>query len=183
MGIGGWVALRLAHGTNLPFEMNVLCGGLLAGFVGMVLSYPALRMRGLYLALVTLMAAGGFAVLINVIQFPNGGDGFTGFAVRSVAYMPRPLIAQSDAAYLRYCAGVAALGFLLIRWHETTRPGRAWAMIRRSEACAISAGVMSRSTRSGASPCPVSWLELPADCWPAICNCSMRGRSPPANRF
>ena len=24
MGIGGWVALRLAHGTNLPFEMNVL---------------------------------------------------------------------------------------------------------------------------------------------------------------
>ena len=62
MGIGGWVALRLAHGTNLPFEMNVLCGGLLAGLVGMVLSYPALRMRGLYLALVTLMAAGGFGL-------------------------------------------------------------------------------------------------------------------------
>ena len=141
MGIGGWVALRLAHGTSLPFEMNVLCGGFLAGLVGMVLSYPALRMRGLYLALVTLMAAGGFSVLINVIQFPNGGEGFTGFAVRSVAYMPRPLIAQSDTAYLRYCAAVTALGFLLIRWHETTRPGRAWAMIRRSEACAISAGV------------------------------------------
>jgi branched-chain amino acid transport system permease protein len=141
MGFGGWVALRLAHGTSLPFELNVLAGGVMTGLVGVALSYPALRMRGLYLALVTLMAAGGFGVLIAVIQFPNGGDGFTGFAVKSVAYMPRPLIAQSDVAYLRYCAGAVVLGLLLIRWHEMNWPGRAWAMIRRSEACALSAGV------------------------------------------
>ena len=141
MGFGGWVALRLSHGTGLPFEIDVLVGGVATSLIGIVLSYPALRMRGLYLALVTLMAAGGFGVLITVIQFPNGGGGFTGFEVRSVAYMPRPWLAQSDVAYLRYCVGVVVLGFLLIRWHETNWPGRAWAMIRRSEACALSAGV------------------------------------------
>lgn len=141
MGCSGWVALRLAHGLDLPFELNVIAGGLFASVVGMVLAYPALRMRGLYLALITLMAAGGFSTLANVIQFPNGGDGFLGFAVKSVNYMPRPWLAQSDAAYLSYCVGVAVLGFALIFLHERGRPGRAWALIRKSEAAAMAAGI------------------------------------------
>lgn len=141
MGCGGWVALRLAHGFGLPFEINLLAGGLFAGLIGMVLAYPALRMRGLYLALITLMAAGGFGILINVIQFPNGGGGFTGFEVRGIAYMPRPALAGSDVAYFRYCLVVVALGFLFIDLHERSRAGRGWALIRKSEASAIAAGV------------------------------------------
>lgn len=141
MGCGGWVALRCAHGFGLPFEVNLLAGGVFAGLLGMILAYPALRMRGLYLALITLMAAGGFGILINVIQFPNGGGGFTGFEVRAVTYMPRPAIATSDAAYFGYCMTVIAFGFLLIDLHERSRPGRGWALIRRSEAAAMTAGV------------------------------------------
>ena len=141
MGCGGWVALRLAYGTSLPFEINVLLGGVFAAVVGMVFAYPALRMRGLYLALVTLMAAGGFGILINVVQFPNGGPGFMGFAVKSVSYMPRPWIAQSDAAYFRYCVGVVFLGFGLIHLHERSKPGRAWSLIRKSEAAAMAVGI------------------------------------------
>jgi branched-chain amino acid transport system permease protein len=141
MGCGGWVALRLAHGTELPFEAGLLAGGLFTAIVGMLMAYPALRMRGLYLALVTLMAAGGFAILIGVIRFPNGGAGWTGFEVQAVAYMRRPLLAQSDQAYLVYSIAVAALGFLIIHLHEIGRPGRAWALIRKSEASAMAAGV------------------------------------------
>lgn len=141
MGCGGWVALRLSYGTGLPFEINILAGGFFAAIVGMVFAYPALRMRGLYLALVTLMAAGGFGILINVIQFPNGGGGLLGFAVKSVSYMPRPWIAQSDEAYFRYCCAVVALGLLLIHLHERGRPGRAWSLIRRSEAAAMAVGI------------------------------------------
>lgn len=141
MGCSGWVALRLAHGFGLPFELNVLAGGVFASVVGMVLAYPALRMRGLYLALITLMAAGGFSTLTNVTQFPNGGPGFLGFAVQAVKYMPRPWLAQSDASYLSYCVVVAALGFGLIHLHERGRPGRAWALIRNSEASAMAAGI------------------------------------------
>jgi branched-chain amino acid transport system permease protein len=141
MGCGGWVALRLAHGTELPFEAGLLAGGLFTAIVGMLLAYPALRMRGLYLALITLMAAGGFAILIGVIRFPNGGAGWSGFEVQAVAYMRRPLLAQSDQAYLVYSIAVAALGFLIIHLHEIGRPGRAWALIRKSEASAMAAGV------------------------------------------
>ncbi|WP_137155636.1 branched-chain amino acid ABC transporter permease [Rhizobium sp. FKL33] len=141
MGCGGWVALRLAYGVGLPFELNIFVGGLFAALTGMIFAYPALKMRGLYLALVTLMAAGGFGILINVLQFPNGGPGFLGFAVKSVSYMPRPWVAQTDAAYFRYCVIVVALGFGLIYLHEHSRPGRAWSLIRRSEAVAMSAGV------------------------------------------
>ena len=141
MGCGGWIALRFAHGFGLPFELNLLAGGVFAGMIGMVLAYPALRMRGLYLALVTLMAAGGFGILINVLQFPNGGGGLTGFAVQAVTYMPRPVLAGTDSAYFRYCMIVVALGFLLIDWHERSRAGRGWALIRKSEASAMAAGV------------------------------------------
>lgn len=141
MGCGGWMALRLSYGTGLPFELNILVGGLFAAIVGMIFAYPALRMRGLYLALVTLMAAGGFGILINVIQFPNGGAGLLGFAVKAVSYMPRPWLAQSDEAYFRYCCAVAALGFLLIHVHERGKPGRAWSLIRRSEAAAMAVGI------------------------------------------
>ena len=141
MGCGGWVALRLAHGTTLPFEVSILAGGVFAAAVGMIFAYPALRMRGLYLALVTLMAAGGFGILVNVTQFPNGGDGFMGFAVKSVSYMPRPLLAQSDAAYFRYCIAVIFLGFGLITLHERGKPGRAWSLIRKSEAAAMAVGI------------------------------------------
>jgi branched-chain amino acid transport system permease protein len=141
MGFGGWVTLRLSYAWGMPFEVNMLAGGVLTACVGIVLAYPALRMRGLYLALVTLMAAGGFSILVNVIQFPNGGPGFTGFIVQSVGSMPRPALGQSDGAFFSYCVIVVALGFLLIHLHERGSPGRAWAFIRRSEAAAMSAGV------------------------------------------
>lgn len=141
MGAGGWVGLRLSYGLGTPFEINMLAGGVAAACLGMVFAYPALRMRGLYLALVTLMIAGAFAIIVNVIQFPNGGDGLSGFAVKAAGYMPRPFFAGSDAGYYGYCVIVTALGMALIHWHEIGKPGRAWAMIRRSEAAAMSTGV------------------------------------------
>ena len=54
------------------------CGGIAAGLVGLVVGLPALRMRGLYLALITLMAAGGFQVIVGGTGFPDGGSGFLG---------------------------------------------------------------------------------------------------------
>jgi len=141
MGVGGWVMLRLNHGFALPFEMNFLAAGLITMVFGMILALPALRLRGLYLALVTLMAAGGFEIIYGTFQFPNGGEGFWGVKSSFAAEFRRPLLAQSDAAYLRYTIVVATLGFLLITLHRRLAPGRAWALIRRSEAAAMSAGV------------------------------------------
>lgn len=141
MGIGGWVTLRLNHLFNWPFEVNMVLAALATMICGWILALPALRMRGLYLALVTLMAAGGLEILFATFQFPNGGEGFWGVKIGSSDPFRRPMLAQSPEAYLRYCIAVATLGFLFIEGHRRLFPGRAWALIRRSEAAAMAAGV------------------------------------------
>ena len=140
IAVGGWVTLRLSH-LGIPFEICVLGGAVATGAVGFLIGLPALRMRGLYLALVTLMAAGGAQILFNRIRFPNGGEGFLG-AVRSGGVpMDRSILAVSDPAYFRYTVIVCVLAFVIIELHRRGRPGRAWALIRKSEAAAIASGV------------------------------------------
>lgn len=141
MGVGGWVLLRLNYATSLPFEVSMVLAALMTMVFGMVLALPALRLRGLYLALVTLMAAGGLEIIFSTFQFPNGGSGFWGVQTGLTSAVRRPVWAQSDAAYLRFTVAVATFGFLLIELFRRLKPGRAWAMIRRSEAAAMAAGV------------------------------------------
>lgn len=141
MGLGGWITLRLNHGYNMPFELNLIIAAIGTSLFGMLLALPALRMRGLYLALITLMVAGGLDIVFTAYQFPNGGEGFWGVGTSFAAEMRRPIVAQSDKAYLRYMIVVMVLGFLLVEWHRRARPGRAWALIRTSEAAALASGV------------------------------------------
>jgi branched-chain amino acid transport system permease protein len=142
LGIGGWVALRFSHGVGAPFEFCVLAAGAASAIVGMLAGLPALRLKGLYLALVTLMLAGGFQVVVTVIGFPDGGPGWLGRVEGSERLlMTRPAIATSDAAYLRYVVLWLAAVLALIELHRRTRAGRSWALIRRGEAAAMAAGV------------------------------------------
>lgn len=141
VGIGGWIALRLNYATDLPVTLIMLVAGALTGLIGALFALPALRIRGLYLALVTLMVAGAMQILFNAIQFPNGGDGFLGVALKSAEAVRRPTLAQSDGAYLRYTLITLGLGFALVEWHKRSAPGRAWAMTRMSEANAMAAGI------------------------------------------
>lgn len=141
-GVGGWFCLRLIHGLGLPFEVALLISAVIAGVFGLIVGLPALRMRGLYLALLTLMVAAAFQVVVNVIGFPDGGEGWAGRVVNGQrALIQRPWVATSDDAYFRYVMFWLAAGMALIEWQRATMPGRAWALIRKSEAAAIAAGV------------------------------------------
>ncbi len=143
LALGAWVALRLSYATDLPFPVLVLLAGLITGGIGTLIGLPALRLSGLYLALITLMAAGGISVLLRIYQFPNGGEGFFGNSKAGGASsrLPRPAIATGDIAYYRYCVAVAGLMFVVALWHVRGKAGRAWAAIRQSEATAVAAGV------------------------------------------
>jgi branched-chain amino acid transport system permease protein len=141
-GVGGWVCLRLVHGFGWPFEICLLAGALTAGVFGLLVGLPALRMRGLYLALLTLMVAAAFQVVISVVGFPDGGAGFTGKIIAGQRKLiERPWLATSDAAYFRYTLVWLMGALALIEWQRATMPGRAWALIRKSEAAALAAGV------------------------------------------
>jgi branched-chain amino acid transport system permease protein len=141
-GVGGWVTLRAVHGLALPFELALIIGAVVAAIFGLLVGLPALRMRGLYLALLTLMVAAAFQVVVNVIGFPDGGTGFSGKIVAGQRVLiERPWIAKSDGAYFTYVMVWAGAGMALIEWLRASRAGRAWALIRKSEAAAIAAGV------------------------------------------
>jgi branched-chain amino acid transport system permease protein len=141
--IGAWVAARLLFATSQPYPVVLLEAGLVTMLIGTAIGLPALRMRGLYLALITLMLAGAITVVLATINFPNGGHGFTGYDGNSVHIPPirRPSIAGTDAGYFRYAVIVGLVMFALVYVHLRMRPGRAWAAIRQSEPAALAAGI------------------------------------------
>jgi branched-chain amino acid transport system permease protein len=143
LALGAWVAARLLFATTQPYPLILLEAGLITMAAGVLIGLPALRLRGLYLALITLMFAGAITVVLATVNFPNGGHGFTGYNGSLVHIPPirRPSVAGTDPAYFRYSVIVAILMFLLVFAHIKTRPGRAWAAIRQSEPAALAAGI------------------------------------------
>jgi branched-chain amino acid transport system permease protein len=143
LALGAWVGARLDFGTSLPFPVVLLVAGLVTMVLGTLIGLPALRLSGLYLALITLMLAGAISVVLAATNFPNGGGGFKGYTdtLQGSASVRRPAIATSDPAYYRYTLVFAALLFGLALWHVRSKPGRAWAAIRQSEPAALAAGV------------------------------------------
>ena len=141
--IGAWAGARLLYATGQPFPIVLIEAGLVTMLIGTAIGLPALRMRGLYLALITLMLAGAITVVLATVNFPNGGGGFTGYNGSTVHIPPirRPSIAASDGAYFRYTVVAAIIMFALVIIHLRTRPGRAWSAIRQSEAAALAAGI------------------------------------------
>ncbi|MBV9418058.1 MAG: branched-chain amino acid ABC transporter permease, partial [Solirubrobacterales bacterium] len=113
LAMGAWVAARILFATGLPYPVVLLVGGLITMVLGTLVGLPALRMSGLYLALITLMLAGAITIVLQNINFPNGGHGFTGYNGASVHIPPirRPSIATTDPAFFRYSVIVATLMF------------------------------------------------------------------------
>jgi len=145
LAIGTWTATRLNYEFNLPFPVLLLVTGAITCAIGVLVGLPALRLSGLYLALITLMFAGAVNIILTAINFPNGGGGFTGhtgtISITGLAPVRRPSGAGGDTAYYRYVVVVSALMFLLALVHLSSKPGRAWASIRESEPAALAAGV------------------------------------------
>jgi len=78
-GIGAYTAALLTLKAGTPFWFNLIGGMFLAGCSGLLIGYPAFKMRGHYFAIVTL----AFGLILNLIFFNwntiTGGDrGLTG---------------------------------------------------------------------------------------------------------
>ncbi|MGH3268299.1 MAG: branched-chain amino acid ABC transporter permease [Trebonia sp.] len=141
--IGAWSAARLLFGTGQPFILVMIEAGLITMIIGSLITLPALRLRGLYLALITLMLSGAVTVVLATLNFPNGGSGFSGYngAFLHIPQIRRPSFAGTDPAYYRFSVIVAIVMFLLVFAHLRARPGRAWASVRQSEAASLAAGI------------------------------------------
>jgi branched-chain amino acid transport system permease protein len=141
--IGAWTGARLLFATGQPYILVLIEAGLVTMIIGSLITLPALRLRGLYLALITLMLAGAVTVVLATLNFPNGGGGFSGYngSFLHIPQIRRPSFAGTDPAFYRFSVIVAIVMFLLVFAHLRARPGRAWASIRQSEAASLAAGI------------------------------------------
>ena len=117
LALGTWTGARIAFASSLPFPIVIILAGVATALIGMFIGLFALRLSGLHLALITLMAAGAITEVLNQVRFPNGGGGFTGVrsagSLEGIATVRRPSIAESDTTYYRYVVVVCALMFVL----------------------------------------------------------------------
>jgi branched-chain amino acid transport system permease protein len=65
VGVGAVLAGKLPHG--MPFPLMLLIVGVVTGLIGAVVALPAVRLRGIYLALLTLAVA----ILFDTVVFDN----------------------------------------------------------------------------------------------------------------
>ncbi len=76
MAVGAYASAVMTQKFGLPFIVSVPAAGLMAGIVGLVIGFPALRIKGIYLLLLTL----GFSEIVQVIvmswDYVGGAQGF-----------------------------------------------------------------------------------------------------------
>ena len=129
---------RLFKSTS-PFVIGVIVGVIVAMLSGIMLGIPVLRLRGDYLAIVTL----GFGEIIRLL-FTNLRD-YTG-GPQGVLEIPRPLPAGATGPvgylWMVYLVlfGVGVIAFFSTRLKQS-RIGRAWSAMKSDEDIAQSMGI------------------------------------------
>jgi branched-chain amino acid transport system permease protein len=137
IGIGAFSAAYVFGHQHQGFYVGLLAGAVVGAVQAIVLGLIALRVRGLYFALVTL--AWGFVAenaIFRIVSFTGGGAG---------AKAPRPSGFTGDKSYLIMCAIVLTI-VLLVDWRlVATKAGRALQAVRESPNVASSFGVNVRA--------------------------------------
>lgn len=137
--IGAWVVAGL-NLINAPggFTVWLLAGGLAAGVAGVLVGLPALRLRGVNLAVVTLGFAAAADVTLVQLQFPGSADGVA---------VARPELFATDRKYFFFSVIVLTLCALGVFFLQRSRIGSSWKSVAFSERGTASAGQSVRTAK------------------------------------
>lgn len=145
--IDSWTGLNLGiDSTPWPFWTTIIMGGIMAGILGLLIGFPALRLSGPYLAIATL------ALIISAPQIIRKYDEVTGGAQGLIINQPPPppgLENQLDSnEWMYFLTMGVAIVMLLIAWGILQgRLGRAFTAVRDSEVAASAMGVNVARTK------------------------------------
>jgi branched-chain amino acid transport system permease protein len=138
MALGGYTTAILSVDHGIDPVWTIPLGGLVAGLAGFAFGIPALRLSGLYLALVTF----GFAVATPALLRKFGG--FTGGSTGKNVPLPHAHwgLHLTPNDWLYYQNWTIALALLAVAWLLLRgRTGRAFRAVRDSEVAAVSFGI------------------------------------------
>jgi branched-chain amino acid transport system permease protein len=167
-GIGAYTAAMLSACERCPVSFHIpwfaalIASGIVGAMFGVLLGFPVLRLRGDYLAIVTL----GFGEIVrialnNLDQFPglgfnltNGPNGLFGVVNPKVGPLdlgaPVSIFGREVPSVINYYY-VTILFILLVmfvvRRLDSSRIGRAWTAIREDEQAAQAMGINTTVTK------------------------------------
>ena len=160
-GVGAYCYALLASphfGLHLPFWVILPIGAAFACLFGVLLGAPTLKLRGDYLAIVTL----GFGEIVRIfmnnlsapVNLTNGPKGIT--RIDSFQIGPLNFAASDTVAGLVFSGPIKYYYFLLLvllvvivinRRLQDSRIGRAWVAIREDEVAAKAVGINTRNIK------------------------------------
>ncbi len=145
-GLGFWAALPVGAGLGLIF--------------GILLGFPVLRLKGDYLAIVTL----GFGEIIRLVL--ENWNEFS-FGPSGIANIPRPglfgieMSLHEATIYLYFLMIIMALGTIfVVRRLQDSRIGRAWIALREDEVACQAMGIDKTRTKLSAFAMGATWAGM-----------------------
>ena len=153
-----WFATTFPNGLHTPWWVVIPLGALVAGGAGVLLGAPTLKLRGDYLAIVTL----GFGEIVRVfmnnldapVNITNGPKGIAGIDEISILGvnlgktghwfgLEWPKVTNYYFLFL----ALVVLAVIICYRLERSRIGRAWMAIREDEVAAKAMGINTRNLK------------------------------------
>ena len=153
-----WIARLFPNGLHTPFVLIVPLAAGLAALFGVLLGMPVLKLRGDYLAIVTLGFGEIIRVFLNNLEHPvnitNGPRGLDRIDSMHVLGFNAGkgieiggLAIPSVTLYYYMFLGLVVFSVIICHRLETSRIGRAWMAIREDEIAAKAMGIDTRNMK------------------------------------
>jgi branched-chain amino acid transport system permease protein len=160
-----WLAASFPNGLHMNFWLVMVLAGVVAGVTGLILGFPVLKLRGDYLAIVTL----GFGEIVRIfmlnldrpINLTNGPKGLTNVDAVSVFGHRMSQRLEINIGDFSYTFEAVTMYYYLILFFvvvaiviayrlQDSRIGRAWMAIREDEIAAKAMGLNTRNLKLAA---------------------------------
>jgi branched-chain amino acid transport system permease protein len=158
--VGAYSYALLNHHFGLGFWAALPIGATFAFFFGVILGFPVLRLRGDYLAIVTL----GFGEIIRLIL--ENWNAFS-FGPSGIANIPRPgffgidlSLSQSITYVYFLMIGMAIFTIFVVKRLQDSRLGRAWIALREDEVACQAMGIDKTRTKLSAFALGATWAGI-----------------------
>ena len=153
-----WIAAMFPQGLHMPLWIVIPAGAALAGIFGILLGAPTLKLRGDYLAIVTLGFGEIIRVFMNNLDHPvnitNGPKGLN--QIDPIHFwnvnLGKPFevfgfeVASVTLYYYLFLA-LVLVSVVICHRLELSRIGRAWMAIREDEIAAKAMGINTRNMK------------------------------------
>jgi branched-chain amino acid transport system permease protein len=158
--VGAYSYALLNHHFGLGFWAALPIGATFAFLFGVMLGFPVLRLRGDYLAIVTL----GFGEIIRLIL--ENWNAFS-FGPSGIANIPRPgffgmdLSLPQSITYVYFVMiGMVIFTVFVVKRLQDSRLGRAWIALREDEVACQAMGIDKTRTKLSAFALGATWAGM-----------------------